>query len=55
MKMKTIKDSDVLMIWTDEETGVEIAVNPDWYQENGTPVCPESGDDMLYVRTEIKS
>ena len=32
----------------------QITVTPDWYQENGTPICPECGSDMVYSYTEIK-
>jgi len=31
----------------------ETEINPSWYQNNGTPVCPECDCDMDYSRTEI--
>lgn len=49
----TVYDSFVRHIWQDSG-GDEHAVSPDFYEENGTPVCPESGDDMTYLRTEVK-
>ena len=49
---KTIEDAKVRHIWKDVETGDEVIVSPDWYEDNGTPIG-ESGDDMVYVRTEI--
>jgi hypothetical protein len=47
-----VPDEAVRHIWKDEETGEEIEISPDWYQNNGTPIT-EYGDDMVYVRTEI--
>jgi len=52
-KRKVIPDNKVFHIWKDSE-GKEHAVPPTFYEESGTPVCPESGDDMEYVRTEIE-
>lgn len=52
----TIKDDKIRHIWAPDSAPdgeQEITVNPSWYAENGTPVDPESGDDMSYVRTEI--
>lgn len=51
-----IPDDLVRHIWAPDEASDgegEISVNPSWYAENGTPVDPETGDDMSYVRTEI--
>ncbi len=31
----------------------EVCVSPDWYQDNGTPICPVCGQDYVYDRTEI--
>jgi hypothetical protein len=51
-----IEDARVRHIWAPDDAPDgegEISVDPSWYAENGTPVDPESGDDMSYVRTEI--
>jgi hypothetical protein len=32
----------------------EITVGPDYYRENGTPVCGGCDCDMDYIRTEVK-
>ena len=48
----TIVDSRVRAIWRDS-TGKEHAIPPSFYSEAGTPVCPETGEDLEYVRTEI--
>lgn len=48
----TIDDVKVRHIWV-YSNGMEIAVSPAWYEENGTPVDAETGDDCEYVRTEI--
>jgi len=54
---KTIDDSKVRHIWTNPDGTGEIAVEPDWYANNGTPVCDWNtdwdGQDMIYARTEI--
>ena len=54
---KTIKDSDVYCVWL-PKCGCnvdEAVVNPDFYEENGTPICSECGEDMEYARTEIET
>ena len=51
----TLPDSAILCIWKCQNTGEEISVTPDWYEQNGIPVSPETGDDMVYLRTEINT
>ena len=29
-------------------------VSPDWYEDNGTPICEFCGDDMIYKHTKVK-
>jgi hypothetical protein len=58
MSWKTIPDDMIRHIWAPDhlpDGEGEISVPPSWYAENGTPVDPETGDDMSYVRTEIQS
>ena len=50
----TVKDVDIQCVWECSECQEKAVVAPDWYQENGTPMCPECGDDMDYIRTEIR-
>jgi len=50
---KIVPDAKIYHIWRDSK-GEEHAVHPDFYEENGTPVDGDSGDDMVYVRTEIE-
>lgn len=50
-----IMDSQVIMVWTHDECGSEALINPAFYEHNGTPVCPECGDDMQYRRTHIST
>jgi hypothetical protein len=58
MNWVKIADQNVRMIWacTDEDCEcnkeVETIIEPDWYQQNGTPIC-ECGQDMDYLNTEI--
>lgn len=53
-KTRVVADSKIHMIWQCPDTGEEIAVHPDWYQDNGTPISPETGEDCIYLRTEIE-
>ena len=55
-----IADKKVLHVWKlacDEpycKKTIECTkVHPDWYQNNGTPICP-CGTDMKYSHTEIE-
>lgn len=58
---ETIPDIQVRHIWKlaeedtcdvpeDQKTAI---LSPDWYHQNGTPICPECGSDMEYSHTEI--
>ena len=51
-KWKIVEDAKVMHFWACAD-GTEISVFPDFYQENGTPVDPVTGDDCVYVRTEV--
>lgn len=48
-----VPDQCVQNIWKCQDTGKEISITPDWYEQNGTPITPETGQDMVYLRTEI--
>ena len=60
-KWKTIEDKYVRHVWTCKDElehgcllkGMPAHVAAEAYAEMGTPVCPECGEDMDYVRTEI--
>ena len=55
-KWKTIPDNTVRHIWgiNDQVSSEnEISVTPDWYAENGIPIDGETGEDLVYLRTEI--
>jgi hypothetical protein len=55
---KTINDANIRHIWANPDGSGETAIEPSFYAESGTPVCDSDsdfdGDDMIYVRTEIK-
>lgn len=55
----TIPDKNVRHIWANPDGTGEIRVSPSCYQDSGTPICDDDsgfeGDDMTYVRTEIRS
>lgn len=56
---KKVNDIDVQHVWvkdSEDDCGEgpnEVYVSPDWYQENGTPIC-YCGLDMVYSHTEVK-
>ncbi len=47
------KDSEVFTVWTCKECPEAIFVNPDFFQDNGTPVCCDQ--DMIYDRTFVET
>jgi hypothetical protein len=47
-----VPDEHVRHVWIDSN-GKFHYVSPDFYESSGTPVCPETGDDMIYLRTEV--
>ena len=49
-----IKDDCIFHVWKCNECATKIEVTPDFYEENGTPVCVDCGNDMAYFRTEIE-
>lgn len=56
---KSVDDARVRHIWANEDGSGEIYVDPDFYGDNGTPVCCDEeseffDQDMIYVRTEIR-
>ena len=54
MILTKIPDHKIYMIWKCEDcTDVVYDFGPDWYQDNGTPIC-ECGRDMYYSHTEIE-
>lgn len=50
---KIIDDRRVNNVWYCPECMEKVEVNPDYYAENGTPVCSECDVDMNYHHTEI--
>ena len=52
-KREQFKDSDVINIWTCCDCNETVEITPDFYQENGTPICIECDTDMNYSHTEI--
>jgi len=53
-KQIVIEDVSVINIWgSTNDPSLEVGITPDWYQDNGTPIDDE-GDDMVYLRTEIR-
>ena len=54
-KWEVIEDNKVKHVWNCPECGKFTEVDPMFYQESGTPVCPDPCDtDMLYVHTLIQ-
>lgn len=55
VKWTVVPDNNINCIWECAECKSKAEVTPDWYQNNGTPVCSDCDCDMEYLRTEIKS
>jgi hypothetical protein len=55
-RWRTVADKYVRHVWRCEEDCCEetAIVTPDWYQQNGTPMCALCDVDMVYVRTEVR-
>ncbi len=53
MAWETIDDKKVRHIWVCSECQEKATVSPDWYSDNGTPMCTECDIDMDYDHTEI--
>ena len=53
-KWTVIDDTKLRHVWRCADCGVQSEVEPWWYQNNGTPVCDDCGDDMAYLSTEMK-
>ena len=49
-----VKDEDVLSYWECEDCHDKVGITPDWYEQNGTPVCVGCDRDMLYGYTYVK-
>lgn len=56
-----VPDHHIRHIWKlattclDECADRTVEVDPDWYANNGTPICGECGTDMVYSHTEIRN
>ena len=47
-------DSDVRLRWQCKECMIEAIVPPTFFEDAGTPVCEECGEDMTYVQTLVR-
>jgi hypothetical protein len=55
-KWKTLSNAEIQHTWKCPGKTckkVKVQVSPDWYEINGTPICPNCGDDLEYKYTEI--
>lgn len=52
---EVIDDSKIRHVWLCPECTDEVNIEPDWYQNNGTPMCADCDEDMHYLKTEIQS
>ena len=48
-----VKDSEVFTVWACKECPEAIFIHPDFFQDNGTPVCCDQ--DMIYDRTFVET
>lgn len=53
VKWQTVEDEKVKSLWVCPECKQKAYIHPDWYSNNGTPMCTECDADMEYVKTEI--
>lgn len=53
-KWVVVPDEMIRHTWKCPKCGLEVNINPDWYTENGTPVC-DCDEDMEYIETLINS
>lgn len=54
MAWKTVPDEKVRHDWKCPECNAKERVSPDFYQDNGTPMCSDCEEYMIYVRTQIE-
>lgn len=56
IKTKWIKipDENLRHFWKCPECEAKETVSPDWYSDNGTPMCGECDCDMHYSHSEVK-
>lgn len=50
---KKLNDKNIRHVWKCSECGNTATVGPEFYQDNGTPVCTDCSDDMEYCYTEV--
>lgn len=47
-----VSDTQIRHVWVGD-SDENVYVSPDWYEENGTPIDPDTGDNMSYSHTEV--
>lgn len=50
-----LDDTKIRHLWKCPECKETDYVGPDWYSDNGTPMCTECEEDMIYFRTEYNN
>lgn len=48
-----ISDDNIANHWKCPECGEAVTITPDFYQNNGTPMCIECDEDMEYTHSEV--
>ena len=48
-----IEDDKIRAVWRCPLCTDEVNIEPDWYQNNGTPMCTDCDEDMYYLKSEI--
>jgi len=51
---KKIKDKNIQHYWECKDCHKKAVISPDWYENNGTPVCDSCDRDMKYAYTRVK-
>jgi len=52
MSRLDVKDTEVYTVWTCQECPESIFIHPDFFQDNGTPMCCDQ--DMIYDKTFVE-
>ena len=47
-----IPDDHIKNFWICQDCSTEVEIMPDWYEQNGTPVCGGCDIDMEYSHSE---
>jgi len=50
---QSVPDDHIKNLWICQDCDTEVEIMPDWYEQNGTPVCCGCDRDMEYSHSEV--